>query len=130
MERKIIREKYKKRNINKNNNKYEMIDVKRIITKDKNIHINIKYLNYIPMKNKAISKNNKNDYKLYKPSNYFDINLLAIKTNKGLKKKRIIDNKENKENNLFHKLSSIKEENKTDLIDLSDSNSKNSEENK
>ena len=110
-----------------------MIDVKRIITKDKNIHINIKYLNYIPMKNKGINKNNKNDYKLYKPSNYFDINLLAIKTNKGLKKKRIIDNKdnkENKENNLFHKLSSIKEENKIDLIGLSDSNSKNSEENK
>ena len=103
-----------------------MIDVKKLSTKDKSIHINIKYLNYIPISNK-INKKNKNEFKIYKPCNIFNISLFSIKNNNSLKKKKI---PKKVDNNLNYKLDSIKEENKTDLIDLSDNNSRNYEENK
>ena len=124
LERKKIREKYKKKNLNKTNDKYEMIDVKKISTKDKSIYINIKYLNFIPMNNKN-KKGNNNKYKLYQVCNNFNISLLAIKDNNGNKKKIKKENSDN--NNYFHKLSSIQEENKIDLNELSDSLSHKSE---
>ena len=125
MERKKIRDKYKKKKTNKKNDKYEMIDVKKITTKDKSIHINIKYLNYIPMKIK--NNKEKNKFELLNISNNLNISLFAIKDNKGIKKKII---NENNENNLVKKLSSIQEENKIDLNELSDSISYKSEEKK
>ena len=149
LDRKNIRDKYKKRKINKIKDKNEMINVKKICTKDKLIQINMKYLNYIPMKNKRINANNKNDFKSYQPDKNCFISIFAIKknndlkdnrnkfssyqpfkncnlslistNNNGLKIQRLPDNNKN---NLYHKLSSIKED---DLNDLSDS--KNSEEN-
>ena len=127
LERKKIREKYKKKNLNKVNDKYEMIDVKKISTKDKSIYINIKYLNFIPMKNKNKKENN-NKCKLYQVCNNFNISLLGIKDNNENKnkiKKEYIENN----NNYFHKLSSIQEENKIDLNEVSDSLSHKSEEN-
>ena len=126
LERKKIREKYRKKN--KMNDKYEMIDVKKLATKDKSIHINIKYLNYIPMKNKNKRDNNRKSA-FYKVCNNFNISLFAVKKNTGIKKNLKSEN--NEQNlNLIPKLSSIQEENKIDFNDLSDSISNNSEENK
>ena len=126
IDRKKIREKYKKKNTNKKVEKYEMIDIKKISTKDKSIFINIKYLNFIPMKNK-IKENNKNDFKLYQVCNNFNISFFGAKN--------YIDNRsklknENINNNNIHKLSSIQEENKIDLYELSDSFSHKSDEHK
>ena len=127
LERKKIREKYKKKNINKINDKYEMIDVKKISTKDKSIYINIKYLNFIPMKNKNKKENN-DKYKLYQICNNLNISLFAIKDNNGNKKKIKKENIDYNNNNYLHKLSSIQEENKIDLNELSDSISHKSDE--
>ena len=125
-DRKKIRDKYKKKNTNKKSEKYEMIDIKKIITKDKSIFINIKYLNYIPMKNKN-KENNKNKFKLYQICNDFNICLLGMKVN-NMNQKRL--HNENNDNKIIHKLSSIQEENKIDLNDLSESISQKSDENK
>jgi hypothetical protein len=103
-----------------------MIDIKKIITKDKSIFIYIKYLNYIPMKNKN-KENNKNKFKLYQICNDFNICLLGIKDN-NMNQKRL--HNENNDNKIIHKLSSIQEENKIDLNDLSESISQKSDENK
>ena len=117
LEREKIRQKYKKKNggdnKNKVNDKYEMVDVKKIITKDKSIYINIKYLNYIIMNNK--NKNNNNKSKYYKISKNFNISLFAVKNNNGHTIKKI------KNENIDKQLTSIQEENKVDLIGLSDS---------
>lgn len=124
----IIIEKYKKKNLNKSknkiNDKYEMITVKNIVTNDKMIYINIKYLNYFPMKSKNIKmKNIKDENKLLEICDNFNIFLASIKENTGSKKN--IDSKDDEKNNLYDKLPSIKEENKIDL----DSVSQNSEDN-
>ena len=117
LEREKIRQKYKKKNggdnKNKVNDKYEMVDVKKIITKDKSIYINIKYLNYIIMNNK--NKNNIDKCKYYKMSKNFNISLFAVKNNNGHTIKRV------KNENIDKRLTSIQEENKVDLIGLSDS---------
>ena len=85
-------------------------------TEDKSIYINIKYLNYIPMKNKN-KKGNDNKYKLYQICNNFNISLFVIKDNNRNKKKIKKENIDN--NNYVYKLSSIQEENKINLNDLS-----------
>ena len=126
IERKKIRDKYKKKNSNKKKDKYEMIDVKKISTKDKAIHINIKYLNYIPIKNKNNKDNKKYENEELKVCNNSSINLFATKINNGIKKK--IKNEKIENNNFYHKLSSIQEENKIDLNEQSDSISHKSEE--
>lgn len=101
-----------------------MITVKNIVTNDKMIYINIKYLNYFPMKNKNIKmKNIKDENKLLEICDNFNIFLASIKENTGSKKN--IDSKDDEKNNLYDKLPSIKEENKIDL----DSVSQNSEDN-
>ena len=104
-----------------------MIDVKKISTKDKSININIKYLNYIPIKNKNKKENN-DKYKLYQICNNLNISLFAIKDNNGNKKKIKKENIDYNNNNYLHKLSSIQEENKIDLNELSDSISHKSDE--
>ena len=126
IDRKKIRDKYKKKNLNKRKGNYEMIDVKKISTKDKTIHINIKYLNYIPIKNKNNKDSKKYENEELKECNDLNINLFATKINNGVKKK--IKNEKIENNNFYHKLSSIQEENKIDLNVLSDSISHKSEE--
>ena len=105
-----IRNKYKKLNTK---NKYNMLVVKKIQTKDKKIHINIKYLNYYkPMKIKN-NKNSDNKFKSLQKSTCTNITLFAYKDkNKKSKKENNNNGKENK------KLASIKEE-KENKIELS-----------
>ena len=92
-------------NNEKNRTINEMINVKKITTKDKSINININYLNYIPLiKNK--NENNKND-KFYKIRNICNINYFGSLDN--------ID-KKGKEIKYHNELTSIKEEeNKIDF---------------
>ena len=109
-----IRNKYKKlNNIKNKNNKNQMIIIKKLQTKDKKIHINIKYLNYY-ITNNSRGKyffNNKK-YKNLQKNNAFNITLFGIK-NKNKKAKN-----ENNNNNGNKKLTSIKEE-KENKIELS-----------
>ena len=109
-----IRNKYKKlNNIKNKNNKNQMIIIKKLQTKDKKIHINIKYLNYY-ITNNSRGKyffNNKK-YKNLQKNNAFNITLFGIK-NKNKKAKN-----ENNNNNGNKKLASIKEE-KENKIELS-----------
>ena len=109
-----IRNKYKKlNNIKNKNNKNQMFIVKKLQTKDKKIHINIKYLNYY-ITNNSRGKyffNNKK-YKNLQKNNAFNITLFGIK-NKNKKAKN-----ENNNNNGNKKLTSIKEE-KENKIELS-----------
>ena len=126
LNREKIREKYKKKNLkNKTKDKNEMITIKNIISKDKALFIDIKYLNYIPMKDKNTKVTNIN--KFYQVCDNFNINLLAVKAHND-NNKIIIDESKEKDNNIY-KLSSIKEENKVEM-DLSDDASQNSNENK
>ena len=109
----IIKSKEKKKENNiyllenneKNRTINEMINVKKITTKDKSINININYLNYIPLiKNK--NENNKND-KFYEIRNICNINYFGSLDN--------ID-KKGKEIKYHNELTSIKEEeNKIDF---------------
>ena len=126
LNREKIREKYKKKNLkNKTKDKNEMITIKNIISKDKALYIDIKYLNYIPMKDKNTKVTNIN--KSYQVCDNFNINLLAVKAHND-NNKIFIDESKEKDNSLY-KLSSIKEENKVEM-DLSDDASQNSNENK
>ena len=68
------------------------------------------------MKNKN-KKGNDNKYKLYQICNNFNISLFVIKDNNRNKKKIKKENIDN--NNYVYKLSSIQEENKINLNDLS-----------
>jgi len=125
LNREKIREKYKKKNLkNKAKDKNEMMTIKNIISKDKALYIDIKYLNYIPMKDKNNKTTNINNS--YQVSDNFNINLLAVKTHNDSNKK-IMDESKEKDNSIY-KLSSIKEENKVEM-DLSDDASQNSNEN-
>jgi hypothetical protein len=90
--------------------------VKNILSKDKKIHIIIKYLNYISINSIKNKKNkNQNIIQVYEKENNFSINFLSV--NKPSDKS--IKNKNNERDN-FYKLTAIKEENKVDLLDLSD----------
>ena len=89
-----------------------MIDVKRIVTADKMLYINIKYLNYIILKD----KNNNNINIPYEVCNNANICFFGIKNKNKYTNKKIRQNASDKE------LTAIQEENKVDLIDLSDSN--------
>ena len=125
LNREKIREKYKKKNLkNKAKDKNEMMTIKNIISKDKALYIDIKYLNYIPTKDKNNKSTNINNS--YQVSDNFNINLLAVKTHNDSNKK-IMDESKEKDNSIY-KLSSIKEENKVEM-DLSDDASQNSNEN-
>ena len=107
---------------NKNiKNKNQMISIKNIQTKDKEIYVCIKYLNYCTQnctQNIFKSKKNKdNNYKQLKKSETFNITLF---TNKN-RNKIIKDNEKGKNNNTFKKLASIKEEKKNKIeMSLSD----------
>lgn len=126
LNREKIREKYKKKNLkNKIKDKNEMITIKNIISKDKALYIDIKYLNYIPIKDKNIKTTNIN--KAYQVCDNFNINLLAVKVHNDNNKKVLDESKE--KDNIVYKLSSIKEENKVEM-DLSDDASQKSNENK
>ena len=126
LNREKIREKYKKKNLkNKTKDKNEMITIKNIISKDKALYIDIKYLNYIPMKDKNTKATNIN--KSYQICDNSNINLDAVKVHNA-NNKIVLDESKEKENSLY-KLSSIKEENKVEM-DLSDDASQNSNENK
>ena len=89
-----------------------MIDVKRIVTADKMLYINIKYLNYIILKD----KNNNNINIPHEVCNNANICFFGIKNKNKYTNKKIRQNASDKE------LTAIQEENKVDLIDLSDSN--------
>ena len=118
-----IRNKYKKLKEKKNLNS-NMIVVKKIQTKDKKIHINIKYLNYYkPIKIKG-NKNSENKYKSLQKSNCINITLFASK-DKYKKNKKENNNNNGKDNNI-KKLASIKEE-KENKIELSFSDEKENE---
>ena len=126
LNREKIREKYKKKNLkNKTKDKNEMITIKNIISKDKALYIDIKYLNYIPMKDKNTKATNIN--KSYQICDNSNINLDAVKVHNA-NNKIVLDESKEKDNSLY-KLSSIKEENKVEM-DLSDDASQNSNENK
>jgi len=126
LNREKIREKYKKKNLkSKAKDKNEMITIKNIISKDKALYIDIKYLNYIPIKDKNAKATNIN--KSYQFCDNFNINLPAVKAHND-NNKIVIDESKEKDNNIY-KLSSIKEENKVEM-DLSDDASQNSNENK
>ena len=111
LEKEKFRKKYGKKNLNNNNNKtndkYEMVDIKKIMTRDKAIHINIKYLNYIIMNNK--NKNKKDKWKYFDICNNCNISLFATKANNGFIPKKIKNEMNDKE------LTAILEENKVDL---------------
>ena len=108
-----IRNKYKKLKEKKNSNS-NMIVIKKILTKDKKIHINIKYLNYYnPIKIRG-TKNSENKYKSLQKSNCIYITLFASKDKYKKNKK---ENNNGKDNN-NKKLASIKEE-KENKIELS-----------
>ena len=113
LEREKIRKKYGKKNSNYNNikvnDKYEMVDVKKIVTKDRAIHLNIKYLNYIIMNNKNKNNNNKEKWKDYDVCNNCTISLFATKANSGFVTKK------RKSDNNGKELTAIQEENKVDL---------------
>ena len=121
LEREKIKKKYGKKNINdnknKSNDKYEMIDVKKIITRDKKIFINIKYLNHIIMNNKNKNNNKSDKCKFYDISSNCNISLFAIKTNNGHTTKNI-KNEKNEKNG--RQLTAILEENKLDLLSDND----------
>ena len=121
LEREKIKKKYGKKNINDNknktNDKYEMIDVKKIITRDKKIFINIKYLNHIIMNNKNKNNNKSDKCKFYDISSNSNISLFAIKTNNGHTTKNI-KNEKNEKNG--RQLTAILEENKLDLLSDND----------
>ena len=112
LERKKIREKYRKKNKKKKTkDKFEMIIVKNLITKDKLITINIKYMNYIPINNKNINiKKNINEDKLYQICNNFNASFFGVKSNNDSNKKIINETKDNESNK--YKLKSIREEKK------------------
>ena len=117
-----IRNKYKKLK-EKNKANSNMIVVKKIQTKDKKIHINIKYLNYYkPLKIKA-SKNPDNNYTSLQKSNCVNITLFASKDKyKKIKKE---NNNNGKDNNNNKKLASIKEEKENKIeLSFSDENDK------
>ena len=112
-----IRNKYKKLNNNKNkNNKNQMIIVKKLQTKDKKIHINIKYLNnYVTNNTRGKYFFNNKKYKNLQKNNAFNITLFGTK-NKNKKIKN-----ENNSNNGNKKLASIKEEKENKIeVSLSD----------
>ena len=109
-----------RRKENEKKNKYDkrknIFIVKNILSKDKKIHIIIKYLNYISINSIKNKKNkNQNIIQVYEKENNFSINFLSV--NKPSDKS--IKNKNNERDN-FYKLTAIKEENKVDLLDLSD----------
>ena len=100
-----LRNKYRKMDFN-NKNKLQMRIVKKIQTRDKKIHINIKYLNYYkPVKIKE-KKTSDNKYKSLQKSKVFDITLFAVKNmnknqkkeNNSAKEKKLASIKEEKEN--------------------------------
>ena len=88
-----------------------MIIVKNLITKDKLITINIKYMNYIPINNKNINiKKNINEDKSYQICNNFNASFFGVKSNNDSNKKIINETKDNESNK--YKLKSIREEKK------------------
>jgi len=105
--------------------KNEMITIKNIISEDKTLYIDIKYLNYIQMKEKNTKATNIN--KSYQIFDNFNINLPVVKVHNDNNKIVIDEFKE--KNNSIYKLSLIKEGNKVEM-DLSDDASQNSNENK
>ena len=85
----------------KMNNKYDMINIKNITTKDKSIHININYFNYIPSTKKNRNEANK-DYNLYQIYNNCSLSFFGNKNkNSKIGNEKIIYHNE---------LTSIKEE--------------------
>ena len=119
-----IRNKYKKLKEKKNSNSNSnMIVVKKIQTKDKKIHINIKYLNYYKPTIIKGGKNSENKYKSLQKSNCTNITLLARKDKYKKNKK---ENNNNGKDNNNKKLASIKEE-KENKIELSFSDEKENE---
>ena len=108
--------KYKKKNVSENKckakDKHEMVVVKKIVTKDKKIYINIKYLNHMLIRKK--NKNNNRKRKYYDICTNCIICLSAKKANNGFTSKKM------KKDNNGRELTSIQEENKLDLSEFSD----------
>ena len=96
------------------NNNNEMINIKNITTKDKSIHININYLNYIPSINNRKRYNIKNNQSLYQIYNNYNISYYG-----NINKKENIEHKEKSEIDKIkyqNQLTSIQEEeNKIDF---------------
>jgi hypothetical protein len=117
LEKEKIR-KYKRKNLSENKYKAkdncEMVVVKKIVTKDKKIYINIKYLNHVLIRKKKKNKNNIRKRKYYDICTNCIICLPAKKANNGFISKKM------KKDNNGRELTSIQEENKLDLSEFSD----------
>ena len=94
-----------------NNKNNEMINVKNISTKDKSIHININYLNYIPPISNRRKKNIKNNQSMYQIYNNYNISYYG-----NMNKKENKEKKESDKMKYQNQLTSIlEEENKIDF---------------
>ena len=115
------------KNLKKNKN--NMINMKKIITKDKRIFINMNYLNYLQNpenKNKKIT-----NCELYKICNEFNIDLFGDKNKVNPNSNKTDKGKSNNNNDekvkYINKLTQITEE--ENKVDLSENNSQSSTEN-
>ena len=94
-----------------NNKNNEMINVKNISTKDKSIHININYLNYMPPISNRRKKNIKNNQSMYQIYNNYNISYYG-----NMNKKENKEKKESDKMKYQNQLTSIlEEENKIDF---------------
>ena len=83
----------------------DMVNIKKIISKDKRIYINMNYLNYRAVKNNEI---NCDKFKIYKECNVFNISLFGDKNKRNFSKGKVNKTYENKK--YINMLTEIREE--------------------